>query len=160
MYSEPGKGTTFKIYFPMVTEDVDQIKKETFSSGVLHGTEIILIAEDDAMVREMAHDTLKKYGYTVLKASSGKEALQICREYKGDIHLLLTDVVMPGMSGKVLADEIKPLHPDIKVLFMSGYTDNAIVHRGMLDEGIRFIQKPFSPHDLVCKVRQILDAKI
>ena len=105
----------------------------------------------------MAVRILKRQGYTVLKASHGDDALLVCKEHKGPIHLMVTDVVMPGMSGRELADRLLPIHPDMKVLYMSGYTDNAIVHHGVLEEGMNYIQKPFTVDGLARKVREMLD---
>ncbi len=111
------------------------------------------------MVRKLAHKVLKDYGYKVLVAENGKEALKICEENKGPIHLMLTDVVMPEMGGRKLADHLKDLRSEIKVLYMSGYTDNTIVHHGILDKGMNFIQKPFTPETLAAKVRGMLEEK-
>jgi CheY-like chemotaxis protein len=112
------------------------------------------------MVRKLARTVLQKNGYTVLEASNGEEALRIVQGQNGNtIHLMVTDVVMPGMSGRQLADRLLPLRPEMKVLYMSGYTDDAIVHHGVLDPGIAYIQKPFAPDALASKVRQILDGR-
>ena len=157
VYSEPEKGTTFKIYFPRTSEPVETEKQEKTSLSSLSGSETILIVEDDKNVRSIIIRTLQMYGYTVLEASHGQEALQISKEYGQEIHLLLTDVIMPGMSGRTVAERMAPLFPSIKVLFMSGYTDNAIVHHGILDKGVELIQKPFVPAALAKRVRELLD---
>ena len=120
--------------------------------------ETILLVEDEEAVRDLARDILVARGYTVLEARHGDEALRVCEQHRGPIHLVLTDVVMPEMSGRQLADRLTVLHPDLKVLYMSGYTDNAVVHHGVLDPGTAFLQKPFMPNILSLKVREVLDA--
>jgi two-component system cell cycle sensor histidine kinase/response regulator CckA len=124
-----------------------------------HGRETVLLVEDDDAVRDLARDILQATGYTVLEARQGAEALGMSERYTGPIHLMLTDVVMPGMSGRQLADRLAVLRPTTKVLYMSGYTDNAIVHHGVLDPGTEFLQKPFTAPVLTRKVREILDDK-
>ncbi|OGP73222.1 MAG: hypothetical protein A2V86_13375 [Deltaproteobacteria bacterium RBG_16_49_23] len=158
VYSEPGLGTTFKIYLPRVEEEEDNLQRKDLGISVSTGNETILLTEDEQSVRELAARILRNRGYQVYEAPDGREALAIAQRHpERKIHLLLTDVVMPGMSGKELADRLKLSMPDIKVLFISGYTDNAIVHHGVLDKGINFIQKPFSPDSLARKVREVLD---
>ena len=117
----------------------------------------MLLVEDDNTVRTLAREVLERCGYRVLEAASGTDAVSICEQYPDAIQLLLTDVVMPEMSGRDVANQIQSLHPGMLTLYMSGYTDNAIVHQGVLDEGTNFIQKPFSPDALALKVRQVLD---
>ncbi len=159
VYSEPDQGTTFEVYLPRVEKPVEKSAKTKEPVKSLTGTETILLVEDDEMVRKVAHEGIKGYGYKVLVANCGKEALKICEENKGPIHLMLTDVVMPEMSGPKLAEHLQDLRPEIKVLYMSGYTDAAIVHHGVLDKGMNFIQKPFTPETLAVKVRGVLDEK-
>ncbi|MGC8836856.1 MAG: response regulator [Anaerolineae bacterium] len=127
-------------------------------AGLPHGTETVLVVEDAQAVREFAARVLRGLGYTVLTATSGAEALQVAEAHAGPIHLLLTDVVMPGgMNGKVLGEHLAGRRPEMKVLYMSGYTENAIVLQGVLKAGTPYIQKPFSPRDLARRVRQVLD---
>jgi len=159
VYSEPGKGSTFKIDFPVIEEEVDSRASLEVSSEPQRGSETILLVEDEEMLRRLARTILQKKGYNVMEAANGEEALYKVREYAGkNIHLLLTDVVMPGMSGRELADCLESLQPELKVLYMSGYTNEAIVHHGVLDPEIAYIQKPFSPDVLAAKVREVLDA--
>jgi two-component system cell cycle sensor histidine kinase/response regulator CckA len=156
VYSEVGVGTSFKIYLPRVDEQVTEKDADTPLPNSARGTETILLAEDEEMVRNLARDSLKMYGYTVLEAASAEEALLISQRHKGTIHLVLTDVVMPRMSGKQLAEQLERSRPDTPVLYMSGYTDQAIVHNGILDEDISFIGKPFTPDALALKVSEVL----
>lgn len=157
VYSEPGIGTTFKMYFPHVEETETGISKAGVPpSEELRGSETILVVEDEDLVREMIREILEQYGYTVLEARSGGEAVDLCSRHQGTIHLMLTDVVMPGMNGMELSKRLAPVHPGMKVLFMSGYTANAIAHQGFLDPGIAFIHKPFTMASLAHKVREVL----
>jgi len=158
VYTEPGHGTTFKIYFPRIEEATEAREKEEASEKIFRGSETILLVEDEEMVRDLAYKVLAEMGYTVLAASNGEEALQICERHKGPIHLMLTDVVMPKMSGKELAESSVRRHPELKVLYMSGYTDNSVIRNGMLEPGVNFVQKPFTPLSLTKKVREVLDA--
>ncbi len=157
VYSEPGHGTTFRIYMPRVDQEADNLSRREDTVSMLYGNETILLAEDEPSVRGLAARVLRNQGYKVLEAVDGGEALQIASRHKERIDLLLTDVVMPQMGGKELYDQLKPLRPHIKVLFTSGYTENAIVHQGELAPGVAFLQKPFSPIFLTHKVREILD---
>lgn len=160
VYSELGKGTTFKIYFPKASGVITgKQHDEVIISDVRGGRETILVVEDDDVVRELTVDTLKMQGYDVISASNGGEAFLICEQTTKPINLIITDVVMPGMSGKTLINRLKDMCPKVKVIYMSGYTDNAIVHHGVLDEGVVFIQKPFTFETLCKKVRDVLDER-
>jgi len=159
VYSEPGKGATFKIYFPRVEAEVSGRKKMEAEKEGLCGTETVLVVEDDETVRNMAVKVLERYGYHVIAAGGGEDAIRVLQEHQGPIHLMLTDVIMPAMSGKDLAKRLSELQPDLKVLFMSGYTDNAVVHHGILEKGIVFLQKPFTVFGLAKKVREVLDGE-
>ncbi|MGH9375202.1 MAG: ATP-binding protein [Terriglobia bacterium] len=156
--SEPKYGTTFKIYLPRAEGIALQASGLGTHSRPTGGIETVLVAEDEAAVRSLVRNVLESAGYTVLDAGCGDEALRIARARRGQIDLLLTDVVMPRMSGCELAKQIQALEPGIQVIYMSGYTGNAIVHRGILDPDTILLQKPFSPDDLVRKVREALDA--
>jgi len=158
VYSELGHGTTFKVYLPRLKREVSSSKSLPSSSLIPQGTETILLAEDEEAVRGIVRLTLESSGYTVLAARNGDEALQICQQYKDPIHLLLTDVVMPKMSGRQLADIVVAARPNIKVLYLSGYTDDAIVRHGVLESNMAFLQKPFTPMLLAKKVREVLGA--
>ncbi|HKZ78552.1 MAG TPA: response regulator [Pyrinomonadaceae bacterium] len=157
VYSEIGKGTTFKIYLPRFD---DRRKKKAITSEALEtceGTETILIVEDEEMVRKLARDILEDRGYRVLVAATGEQALRICDGNGNDIHLLLTDVIMPTMNGKVLAERTS--RPGLRVLYMSGYTDDVIVRHGVLEPGTNFLEKPFTPDALARKVKEVLNGK-
>jgi two-component system cell cycle sensor histidine kinase/response regulator CckA len=157
-YSELGVGTTFKTYFPRTDEGAREYERCTGSGEVLHGTETILLAEDEQLVLKLACEVLRMYDYEVLEATNGDAALLICERFTEPIHLLITDVIMPGMNGHELSDRLRHLRPEMKALYMSGYTDGAIVHHEVLADGANFIQKPFSADSLARKVREILDA--
>ncbi|MFH1090875.1 MAG: PAS domain S-box protein, partial [Pseudomonadota bacterium] len=157
VYSEPGTGTTFKIYLPRVwSEDVEAPAEpaEVMPPG---GTETVLLVEDEAAILDMGQAMLERLGYTVLTAGTPGEAMRLAEEHAGEIHLLITDVVMPEMNGQDLAGRLQTIRPDLKRLFMSGYTSNVIVHRGVLDQGVCFLQKPFSMLELAQKVREALE---
>jgi PAS domain S-box-containing protein len=158
VYSEPQHGTSFKIYLPQIDAGVGGDGAPAALSIIKRGSETVLLVEDEDMVRNLATELLKENGYTVLEASGGEEAIRLCRNHKEPIHLLITDVVMPKMSGKDVARRLQMVHPESRVLFMSGYTDEAIVHHGIVDSHIAFIQKPFSETALMQKIRDVLDA--
>lgn len=126
--------------------------------GSTPGTETVLLVEDEGMLRELAREVLEASGYRVLEAAGGEEALRVAGAHDGTIHLLLTDVVMPEINGRVVAERLAPLRPAMRVLYTSGYTDDAVFQRGVLPEGTAFIQKPFTPEALTRKVREILDS--
>jgi two-component system cell cycle sensor histidine kinase/response regulator CckA len=158
VYSEPGHGTTFKIYLPRVAEQADQLPVAEQAPEKLDGTETVLLVEDDEGVRGVCEAILTEHGYKVIAAQNGEEALKVFNRNRGAIDLLVTDVVMPGISGPELAGQTKPFRNNMRVLYVSGYAEDAIVHHGKLDPGISFLQKPFSPNDLLLKVREVLDA--
>jgi two-component system, cell cycle sensor histidine kinase and response regulator CckA len=158
VYSESGRGTTFKIYLPHVEQQAKISAKRLDSPDLPSGTETILLVEDDPALREMAATLLRRLGYTVFTAANGVEALSLKHERNtGHVDLLFTDVVMPHMSGKELADRVRVLYPHTKILFTSAYTENAIVHQGVLDKGVALLQKPFTPSALAHKVREVLN---
>jgi PAS domain S-box-containing protein len=159
VYSEPEKGTTFKIYLPCIEKrTADAILQAGACEEMPHGMETVLLVEDEPLVRRLAARVLRDQGYTVLEASNGEDALRLAHEHAADeIHLLLTDVVMPRMSGREVAEHLVKVRPRMIVLYTSGYTEDAIVHHGVMDDGVAFLQKPFKPDDLARKVRQVLD---
>jgi CheY-like chemotaxis protein len=158
VYSEVGKGTTFKIYLPRIDAVTEgDVARDTLAE-LPQGQETVLLTEDEEQVRQMIRMILEMSGYRVLEAADGEEALAIYKQYEGEIDLIMTDVVMPLMSGRELVQSLEILHPGIKVLYMSGYTDDAIVRHGLLDQEIVFLQKPFTPDVLLRKVRKVLDA--
>ncbi|MEJ2040707.1 MAG: PAS domain-containing protein, partial [Desulfosarcinaceae bacterium] len=157
VYSELGKGTTFKIYLPYY--EGEQVEEIPATKGIreLRGSETILLAEDNAHVRRLAQTVLQNHGYKVIAAENGTKALEALASYDGPVHLLLTDVIMPGINGRDLYYKAVEKRPGMKVIYLSGYTDNVIAHHGILDEGIQFIQKPFSTKALTTKIREVLD---
>ncbi|HVB37068.1 MAG TPA: PAS domain S-box protein, partial [Vicinamibacterales bacterium] len=158
VYSEPGRGTTFKIYFPAVEGTPLAPAAPTPVLPVERGDETVLLVEDDDALREMSARGLRALGYTVLEARDGATALLASKHHQGTVHLLLTDVIMPGMSGGDLAQQLLAERPHVKVLYMSGYTDDAVLQHGVLEQGIQFLEKPFTPHVLGHRVRSVLDA--
>jgi CheY-like chemotaxis protein len=156
--SEPGSGTTFRIYLPLIDKPTERYRDRSEVAQLERGTETILLAEDAAAVRVAARQILERLGYTVLEAPTGRDALTIAKKRAAPIHLLLTDIVMPEMSGRELTEQFVLLRPDAKVLYMSGYTDDSIVRHGILRSGIAYLQKPFSPDTLARKVREVLDS--
>jgi signal transduction histidine kinase len=156
VYSEPSKGTTFKVYFPRVDGVVEV--RSTERPTTLHGSETVLLVEDDEQVRAVACGILRRHGYHVLEASNGGEAIILCETYAPPIHLLISDVVMPHMSGPELARRLAQARSEMKVLCMSGYTDDSVVRHGVMDSDIAYLQKPITPQTLTRKVREVLDA--
>jgi PAS domain S-box-containing protein len=160
VYSEPEQGTTFKIYFPRVEQPAQMLSTEKSFAGVQRGAETILLVEDDPQLRQLSSSVLAHCGYRVLLASSPEEGLAITKDNLRDIKLLVTDVVMPRMNGRQLAEQIARIAPEVRVLYISGYTNNAIVHYGVLDAGLWFLPKPFTLAALVAKVREVLDSAV
>jgi len=157
LYSEPGRGTTFKIYLPRATDGVAPLPRVE-SPPARGGWETVLVVEDEAMVRHFAAIALGRLGYHALEAPDGESAVEIASAFSGPIHLLFTDVVMPRMNGRELVARIRERWPDMRVLYTSGYTDNTIVHQGVLDPGLAFLQKPYTAAELSAAVREVLDA--
>lgn len=160
VYSEPGQGAVFKIYLPRVAQPESRPRSNHVLAALPQGWETILLVEDEKEVLKLIRTLLQSNGYNVLEAANGGEALLICEKYSGPIHLLITDVVMPHMSGHELVERLTSLRPGLRALYMSGYPDEAIVHHGMMTPGLFFLQKPFTPADLARKVRSILDADV
>ena len=158
VYSEPDRGTTFKIYLPRVDQPAELMSGDHRSPKVQRGTETILLVEDDEQLRLLSSSVLAHCGYNVLVASTPEEALAICRSASHDIRLLVTDVVMPRMNGRQLAEQVQRIRPGMRVLYISGYTSDAIVHYGVLDPGLWFLPKPYTLSSLIAKVRQVLDS--
>ena len=157
VYSELGIGTTFRIYLPKHELDREAATDSHVPTPPPRGSETVLVVEDEESVRQMTCRILRSNGYTVLEAQNGREALRLFEEHHGRIRLVLTDVVMPEMSGRVLAEALKRVRPDVKILYMSGYTDDAVVRHGVLEAEVDFLQKPFLPGVLAEKVRAVLD---
>jgi two-component system cell cycle sensor histidine kinase/response regulator CckA len=157
VYSEPGHGSTFKVYLPRAEGVTPGEGAEVEAAAPRGGTETVLVVEDEAAILELAKESLEELGYTVLTASSPEEALRTSKERGAPIDLLITDVVMPGMNGRELARRLGAARPELKCLYMSGYTADVIAHRGVLEEGVSFIGKPFSLTVLAKKVREVLD---
>jgi two-component system, cell cycle sensor histidine kinase and response regulator CckA len=160
VYSEPGKGSTFKVYFPRVGEKAEADTRGGQKSSAKRGSETVLLVEDDDAVRELAETILSSQGYKVLSANSPKRAEEIATERSKEIDLVLTDVIMPSLSGRELVRRLIALNSKLRVLYMSGYTDNVIAQGGVLEEGLAFLQKPFTPRVLAQKVREVLDAAL
>jgi CheY-like chemotaxis protein len=158
VYSEPGRGTTFKVYLPRVDKPIENVEPTKDKAKLQGGTETILLAEDEASVRLLVRTTLESNGYQVLEATNGADALLIEEQHPEKIHLLLTDLVMPGIGGRLIAEQMATRRPEMGVLYMSGYTDDVVVRHGGLDAGMAFLQKPFTPTALAQKVREVLDS--
>jgi CheY-like chemotaxis protein len=159
LYSEPACGTTFKIYFPASDDQPDELASpHHVRTEPGRGSETILLVEDEDQVRTLVRGVLRRHGYRVLDARTPAEAIGISEQHAAAIDLLLTDVVMPQMSGRKLADVLQPQRPAMRILYVSGYTDNTIIHHGVLDPGIAFLQKPLTPVTLLRKIREVLDA--
>jgi CheY-like chemotaxis protein len=159
VYSEPGHGTTVKIYLPSAEHKTAADPPEKQPAASLGGNETILVVEDEARVRKLICEVLSSRGYHVLEAVRGEEAIRKAAGYDGRIHLVLADVVMPEMSGPQAIEQIRARQPSVKVLFMSGYTDEAMVHHGIVSSGVPFLQKPFLPDALARKVREVLNSQ-
>jgi CheY-like chemotaxis protein len=157
VFSELGAGTTFKVYLPRVTGEIETIKTKEVPSEIACGTETILLVEDEEMVRNLSKMILTESGYTVIAAASGQQALSMYESGDHQIDMLVTDVVMPGMGGRELAEALLAHMPELRILFTSGYTDDTIIRRGVIKVDTNFIQKPFTPETLTNKVREILD---
>jgi two-component system, cell cycle sensor histidine kinase and response regulator CckA len=157
--SEAGKGSSFKVYLPQIDEPVSTPVPAALPAESFLGAETILLVEDADALRKLAHALLKENGYHVLAAENGAKALLIAEQKQGRIHLLLTDVIMPGMNGRKLADRLVAQHPRLRVLYMSGYTDSAIADHGVLEPGTYLLHKPFTEEALIRKVREVLDAE-
>ncbi|MGO9229977.1 MAG: PAS domain S-box protein [Bryobacteraceae bacterium] len=157
VYSEPGQGTTFKLYFPRVAEAAALPPADRLATEEVPHTETVLVVEDEQTVRDLTVKMLRKLGHTVLAAADGAEAIEIVKSYPAPIALLLTDVVMPNMSGRQVADRLLKLRPALKVLYLSGYTDNTVIHHGILEDGVEFLPKPFSREALARKIRHVLE---
>jgi len=158
VYSEPGLGTTFKIYLPRVQHATDQVQAAPVSESSPHGWETVLLVEDEAAVRESTREFLIRSGYTLVEAANGEEALRVSRDYCGPIHLLISDVVMPKMSGPRLAEQLSAERPNMRVVFVSGYAESTILQHGKIEVTARFLAKPFCLSALATKIREVLDA--
>jgi len=158
VYSEVGQGTSFKIYLPQVAEAASS-KRRSPTIASAHGTETILLVEDVGGLRLLGKRMLESAGYTVLTAANGEEALLLLERYEKPVQLMVTDVVMPGMSGRILAERFDATRPGMKVLYVSGYTGDVVVRHGVLDEGMPFLGKPFTAVELTRKVREVLDSE-
>jgi signal transduction histidine kinase/CheY-like chemotaxis protein len=157
VYSEAGRGTTFKLYLPQSDKGGTPSLSSRLQTSTVGGNETILLVEDEERIRSVSAVILRAAGYTVLEAAHGLEALEVAQRYEGPIHLMVTDVVMPNMGGRPLANKMAETRPETKVLYVSGYTDDAIIRHGVLEEGIHFLHKPFSATALAVKVREVLD---
>ena len=157
VYSEVGRGTSFKVYLPRLGDGLGETISPSSAAAVPNGAETILVVEDDPGIRSLARVALQSYGYTVLEAANGHEGVEVGRDHPGPIDLLATDVVLPCASGREVAEQLRAARPAMKVLYVSGYTDDAIVRHGVLTADSAFLQKPYTPTTLARKVREVLD---
>ncbi|MBI3628628.1 MAG: response regulator [Candidatus Rokubacteria bacterium] len=155
VYSEPGHGSTFKIFLPRVAEAAKSIAPRV-ATALPQGSETVLLVEDDEEVRDLVREMLVALGYSVLEAARPVEAMRLAEEHPGPIHVMITDVVMPQMSGRRLAEHLAPRRPEMKALYMSGYTENAIARHDVLEPGTVLLEKPFAPEDLARKMREVI----
>jgi signal transduction histidine kinase len=155
--SAPGAGATFRVYFPRVTLETEEPALEPAAPATLTGNETVLVVEDEELVRKLVSEVLRRAGYQVLEAQDGAEALEVHEKYAGTVQLLLTDVIMPRMNGRELAESLKRTRPSMRVLYVSGYTEDAMIQKGISDGSLAFLPKPFTPHALLSKVRDVLD---
>jgi CheY-like chemotaxis protein len=157
--SEPHHGTTFSIYFPSCKDMETLPESKTSPHKLPQGSETILLVEDEDTVRTLTHSILEERGYTVVEAKNGNEALMICKEHSGNFHLMITDIIMPGMNGNKLVQEVTRLYPNIKILYISGYSDDIVVQYGISSKKGQphFLKKPLTPSMLLCKVREVID---
>jgi CheY-like chemotaxis protein len=158
--SEPGRGTSVHVYFPCANGAEPMVPGDAVALHDFTGHETILLSEDDTLVRSTVAGMLRRAGYHVVEASNGTEALQICEHSSADIALVITDVIMPRMNGRELADRLHILKPTLRVLYISGYSENVVVHQGMVDSGINYLQKPFTAEMLLPKVREVLNRRV
>jgi DNA-binding NtrC family response regulator len=157
VYSQPGRGSTFKIYLPRIDEPAF-VAAEPSQPVLESGAETVLLVEDEPALRDLIKIALSGHGFTVLDVGNPVDAITLCKKHTAPMHLLLTDVIMPGMDGPTLAKQVRNERPDIKVLYMSGYATNFLMHDGEVDPGINFLEKPFHPRALLHKVREVLDS--
>jgi CheY-like chemotaxis protein len=158
VYSEVGHGTTFKVYLPQVSSPLSRVRSDASALAMPTGSETVLLAEDEDAVRALAVHILRSCGYQILESANGRDAIRLAENATGPIHLLISDVVMPYLSGRALAERITAMRHECRVLFLSGYTDDAVIRHGVLEADFAFLQKPFSPFSLAQKVRSVLDA--
>jgi CheY-like chemotaxis protein len=157
--SEPGRGTTFNLYLPRSKASLSPEEGSRAGGAAQGGGETVLVVEDEGAVRAVIRRALQGAGYTVLEAGGGADAVRLAEQHAGPIHLLVTDVVMPGLNGRQVAERVTALRPGVRVLFVSGYTDDAVIRHGLDGEGLAFLPKPFTPEVLTRKVREVLDSK-
>jgi CheY-like chemotaxis protein len=159
VYSEPGAGTTFRVHLPRHADEAERVQHGSAAAPAARGHETILLVEDEPAILALATEMLERQGYCVLAASRPGEAIRVAEEHAGEIHLLMTDVVMPEMNGRDMAQALLATRPSLRLLFASGYTADVIAYRGVVDEGMHFIQKPFTQQSLAAKVREVLDGQ-